>query len=320
MDIAAVLQSASVLWTPLTAAVLAGVAMLFIWLALAPARPISAVRTRLDAYLNRTDLVEDSEMRRPFANRVLAPIFRRLLNFLGRLAPKRNVEMTQQMLVAAGEPGHLTALDFFGVRLLVAVAIGVAYFLLFSASQPFTIVLRNGLIFAALGFFLPTFWLRRRAHKRQNEISRALPDALDMLTIGVEAGLAFESALLKVGERWENALTREFRRAVAEMRVGTPRDVALKRMADRSAVQELSTFVAVLIQSNRLGVSIADVLHSQAADMRVKRYQMAEERARQAGIKMVFPLVFLIFPAMFVVILGPSVPALIGLLTRMRGG
>ncbi len=305
MDIAAVLQSASVLWTPLTAAVLAGVAMLFIWLALAPARPISAVRTRLDAYLNRTDLVEDSEMRRPFANRVLAPIFRRLLNFLGRLAPKRNVEMTQQMLVAAGEPGHLTALDFFGVRLLVAVAIGVAYFLLFSASQPFTIVLRNGLIFAALGFFLPTFWL---------------PDALDMLTIGVEAGLAFESALLKVGERWENALTREFRRAVAEMRVGTPRDVALKRMADRSAVQELSTFVAVLIQSNRLGVSIADVLHSQAADMRVKRYQMAEERARQAGIKMVFPLVFLIFPAMFVVILGPSVPALIGLLTRMRGG
>lgn len=320
MDITSVLQSANSLWTPTTVAVLAGVAMLFIWLALAPARPVGSVRSRLDAYLARTDVVEDSELRRPFASRVIAPIFRRLLNFLGRLAPKRNVEMTEQMLMAAGEPGRLSALDFFGVRLLVAVAIGVAYFLLFSASQPFTVLLRNGLIFAALGFFLPTFWLRRRVRHRQNEISRALPDALDMLTIGVESGLAFESALLRVGERWDNELTGEFRRAVAEMRVGTPRDVALKRMADRSGVQELSTFIAVLIQSNRLGVSIADVLHSQAADMRVKRYQMAEERARQAGIKMVFPLVFLIFPAMFVVILGPSVPAMIGLLTRMRGG
>lgn len=320
MDMGSFFESTSGLWTPITAAVLAAASMLFVWLALTPARPMRSVRSRLDAYLNRTDVIEDAEMRRPFVNRIVAPFLRRLLRFLGMLAPKRNVEMTEQMLVAAGEPGRLTALDFFGLRLLIAAVVGVGYFLLFGASQPMTVVVRNGLIFAALGFFLPTLWLRRRMHHRQHEIRRELPDALDMLTIGVEAGLAFESALLKVGERWDNPLTQEFRRAVAEMRVGTARDVALKRMADRSGVQELSTFVAVLVQSNRLGVSIADVLHSQAAEMRIKRRQQAEERARQAGVKMVFPLVFLIFPAMFVVVLGPAVPAIIGLFARMRGG
>jgi tight adherence protein C len=141
-----------------------------------------------------------------------------------------------------------------------------------------------------------------------------------MLTIGVEAGLAFESALLRLGERWDNALTREFRRAVAEMRVGISRDEALARMADRTGVQELRSFVAILVQSNRLGVSIAQVLHTQAAEMRTKRRQRAEELARQASVKMVFPLVFLIFPAMFIVILGPAVPALISFFGRLGGG
>ena len=141
-----------------------------------------------------------------------------------------------------------------------------------------------------------------------------------MLTIGVEAGLAFESALLRVGERWHNALTYEFRRAVAEMRIGTPRDVALTRMAERSGVPELRAFVAILIQSSQLGVSIAQVLHTQAAEMRVKRRQRAEELARQASVKMVFPLVFLIFPALFVVILGPSVPTILFWLQRLGGG
>ena len=179
--------------------------------------------------------------------------------------------------------------------------------------------LRNALLVGGLGYFLPLLWLRRRVRRRQHEITRALPDALDMLTIGVEAGLAFESALLKVGERWNNALTREFHRAVAEMRVGTARDLALQRMADRTGVQDLGTFVAVLVQSSQLGVSIAQVLHTQAAQMRVKRRQRAEELARQAGVKMVFPLVFLIFPAMFVVVLGPGIPAMLSLMNRFTG-
>ncbi len=171
-----------------------------------------------------------------------------------------------------------------------------------------------------MGYLLMTYWLKRRVRKRQYQIQRALPDALDMLTIGVEAGLAFESALLRVGERWDNALTQEFRRAVAEMRMGTTRNVALQRMVERTGVQDLRTFVAVLIQSSTLGVSIAEVLHTQAEQMRVKRRQRAEELARQAGVKMIFPLALFIFPSMLVVILGPSIPAFIDMFRILGGG
>jgi len=197
---------------------------------------------------------------------------------------------------------------------------GGGYFWLVGQTLGTATALRNTLILAGLGYYLPLLWLRRRVRQRQHEIIRAFPDALDMLTIGVEAGLAFESALLTVGERWDNALTREFRRAVAEMRVGTPRDVALWRVAERTGVEELHSFVAVLVQSSQLGVSIAQVLHSQAAQERVRRRQRAEELARQAGGKMVFPLVFLIMPAMFVVLLGPEWVDLQEMLSSMSGG
>ena len=311
MDIGRLIQTGHFLWSPLTFAVLIGLAMALVWLALAPARPRRAVRERLAGYLDRADVIEEEDMGRPFGARVLLPLLRRILRILGRLATKRNVEATRQMLVQAGQPGGLTVLDFLGVRLLFVVLMGGGYFLLLGKSVSFSMALRNALMVGALGYFLPLFWLRRRVRRRQHEILRALPDALDMLTIGVEAGLAFESALLRVGEKWDNALTREFRRAVAEMRVGTARDVALQRMADRAGERDLSTFVAVLIQSSQLGVSIAQVLHTQAAQMRVKRRQRAEELARQAGIKMIFPLALFVFPSMLVVILGPSIPAFI---------
>jgi tight adherence protein C len=140
------------------------------------------------------------------------------------------------------------------------------------------------------------------------------------LVTGATSGLGFEAAMLRVSAQWDNALTRAFRRAVAEMRVGTPRAEALQRMADRTGVQELRSFVAVLNQSTQLGVSIVDVLRGQAADLRERRRQRAEEIARQASVKMLFPLVFLIFPAIFVVILGPAVPAFIDLFAIMSGG
>lgn len=319
MDIGRLIQTGDFLWSPPTFAVLIGLAMALIWLALAPARPRRAVRERLAGYLDRQDVIEEEDMRRPFGERVLLPMLRRILRILGRLAPKRNVEMTRQMLVQAGQPGGLTVLDFLGLRLLFVVLMGGGYFLLLGKTLPFATALRNALLGGALGYFLPLFWLRRRVRRRQHEILRSLPDALDMLTIGVEAGLAFESALLRVGEKWDNALTREFRRAVAEMRVGTARNVALRRMADRTGEKDLSTFVAVLIQSSQLGVSIAQVLHAQAAQMRVKRRQRAEELARQAGIKMIFPLALFVFPSMLVVILGPSIPAFLSFFSSGLG-
>jgi tight adherence protein C len=320
MDMLSFLGSAEFLWSPPVFGVLAGLAAALIWVAIAPSQPLRAITGRLDGYVEAQDVVEELEMGQPFARRAVVPLVRRLLGLLGRLVPLANVEETRRRLIQAGNPGGLTALDFLGLRVLLLGLLGGGYFLLVGRSAPSATELRNALLVGAGGFFLPTYWLTRRVRQRKKEITHALPDALDMLTIGVEAGLAFESALLRVAQQWQNALTEEFRRAVQEMRLGSAREEALTRMADRAGVDSLGTFVAVLVQSTRLGVSIADVLHSQAHQMRVKRRQLAEEQARQAGVKMVFPLVFLIFPAIFVVILGPSVPGFLDFFANAFAG
>ncbi len=319
MDIRWLLQNFSFLWSPVAFAACAGLAMAFIWLAFSPARPRGEVRQRLDGYLE-TDVVEDAAISQSFWSRALLPAVRVLLRAVGRLAPRGNVEKMQQALVQAGQPGGLTALDFFGVRVLLALLLAGGYFLLFGRNLSLLIAVRNVLAIGLVAYLLPSLWLRSRIRRRKNEIQRALPDALDMLSIGVEAGLAFESALFRVGDQWDNALTREFRRAVMEMRVGTGRDEALRRMAGRCGVPDLDTFVAVLVQSNQLGVSIAQVLNTQAAAMRVKQQQRAEELARQAGVKMVFPLVFCVFPAILIVLLGPSVQPLLRFFSSLIGG
>ncbi len=323
MDPIAFLLNLETLWTPLSFAALAALTVLCIWLAFAPVRKVKAVDGRLEDYLKRdgdADIIEELEMRRSIFSRVVLPGFRKLLHAIGALGPQRNVAAMQLLITHAGEPGGLSALDFLGLQFLLAIALGGGVILLLRANVPLPILLRNALIAALVGFLGPYLWLRTRADRRRNEIERALPDALDMLTIGVEAGLGFESALLRVSEQWDNALTRELRRGVTEMRLGTPRDVAMQRIAERAGVQPLATFVAVFIQSTQLGTSVAQVLHSQAAQLRTRRRQRAEELARQAGAKMVFPLVFLIFPALLVVLLGPGLPALFRAISGVTGG
>jgi tight adherence protein C len=306
--------------SPFIFALLIGATTILFWLALAPARPARPVDARLDDYLERGDVVEATELQKPFVTRAVMPPLRRLLRMLGGFLPKRSLAHIGQMLVYAGRPGGLTALDFVGLRVLAALAFAGGYFFLVGEKQAGNLAFFWTMIVGLVGYLLPMFWLRRRVRGRQREIARALPDALDMLTIGVEAGLAFESALLRVGEQWDNALTREFRRAVAEMRVGTPRADALEHMVERTGVEELASFVAVLVQSNQLGVSISQVLHTQSEQMRVRRRQRAEELARQASVKMVVVMVFFIFPSLFIVILGPVVPRIMSLLRIMSGG
>jgi tight adherence protein C len=299
------------LGSPLLFGVLLALAAGLGWRAFAPARPAQQVQERLEGYLDRVRAVEEAELSNSFANRVFLPGFQRLLRSLGRRAPQRSMDAMQEKLVQAGEPGGLTALDFAGVRFLTMAVLWCGALLLLINRFAFSSALLYACGIAVLGYLAPGFWLGQKIKRRRHEVRRALPDALDMLSIGVEAGLAFESALLRVGERWDNALSHEFRRAVAEMRVGMSREVALQRMADRCGSDDLDAFVAVLIQSAQLGVSISLVLHQQAADMRTKRRQRAQELAKQAGVKMLFPLVFLIFPALFVVILGPAVPQIL---------
>ncbi len=301
--------------SPILVGVLAALAILFVFMALAPSSRPKTDGARLDKYLDTPTAIVDAEvMSRSFSSRVLVPGLRKLLGLLGRMAPKENVEKTGEMLVQAGNPMGLTVLDFVGLRILAAALFAGLYVLLMGITGPILNVLMNAILVGAVGYLVPKFWLGSKVRSRKHEIQRALPDALDMLTIGVEVGLGFESAMMRVGEKWDNELTREFRRSVAEMRVGSTREEALTRMADRCGVPDLRSFVAILVQSSKLGVSIAEVLHTQADQMRVKRRQRAEELARQAGIKMVFPLVFFIFPALFVVILGPALPGMMGFL------
>jgi tight adherence protein C len=168
------------------------------------------------------------------------------------------------------------------------------------------------IVIAAVGYMVPGIWLSRKIKARRKEIQLALADVIDLLTISVEAGLGFDPAMQRVVEKWQNALTQEFGRMLSEMRIGKSRREAMKEMTKRCNVDDLNVFISSIIQADQLGVSITQVLRVQSQQMRMRRRQRAEEQAHKAPIKMLFPMVFLIFPALYIVILGPAVPQIMG--------
>ena len=282
--------------------------LIFFWgLGRAVSAP-NAVDTRLQQYGARPRTLEEIELSAPFSERVLNPLIRGMSRFITRLAPKQNMEAARHRLDLAGNPNDWTVAEFLGVRGLSAVSATVIAVLLAFAmrSQPAMILLFFG-VGGTLGFYLPILWLGMKIRTRQHDIQRALPDALDLLTISVEAGLAFDSAMAKVAEKWDNELSRAFGRVISEVRVGKLRKEALRDMAGRTDVADVKNFIAAVIQADQLGVSIAKVLRIQSEQMRVKRRQHAEEQANQAPVKMMIPLAFLIFPSIFIVLLGPTV-------------
>jgi tight adherence protein C len=161
-------------------------------------------------------------------------------------------------------------------------------------------------VFGMLGFFFPQLWLQSVIDRRQHSVRKAMPDALDLLTICVEAGLGFDAAMSKVSEKWENELSVALLRAIREIQLGKPRRDALRDMADRIDISEMTSFIAAVIQSEMLGVSLAKVLRIQSDQMRVKRRQRAEEDAHKAPIKMILPMVFLTFPSILIILLSPA--------------
>lgn len=299
-------------YLPLLLALALGGSIALIFMGLASPRPVDPVQARLDQFAMRQALtLEEIELSEPFSTRVIKPLFQGITGFIGRLAPHRNVENLRHKLELAGNPYDWGTTEFLGMRGLSALICGtLSLGLLLLAQAP----LRNLLLFTALlgalGFYLPIIWLGRKIKRRQGEILKALPDALDLLTISVEAGLGFDAAMNKVTEKWDNELGLSFARTLAELRMGKGRKAALRDMADRAEVSELTSFVAAIIQADQLGVSIARVLRIQSEQMRIRRRQRAEELAQQAPVKMMVPLVFLIFPAILVVLLGPSIPKL----------
>lgn len=246
-------------------------------------------------------------------SRTIVNWIRKILEFLGRFAPARLAEDTEHKLIVAGNPANMHAAEFIAVRFLVfIVALGLAVWLNRDIDNLDMLIVVLGLILAIIGLFYPTVWLNGRMRKRQDEIRRALPDALDMLSVCASAGLGFDQSLQKISGYWDTELGREFKRVTQEMEMGISRADALKSMSDRLDVDDLTTFIAILVQAERIGMSYADVLHSQAIQMRIQRQYRAREIINRLPGKIIVPVAVLIFPAMIVVILGPAIPTLLG--------
>lgn len=267
---------------------------------------------RLNAFAFRPGDHADHEVKEGFSVRVLKPALKRWSTMLGQRSPAAALERVRLKLAQAGNPSGLGPGEFIGLRYLMCLGVGSGTFLLlFISKSGLSFSIMIGAVVGVFGFLLPNIWLDRKIKARRKEITKSLPDAIDLLTISVESGLGFDPALQRVAEKWDNALTREFARVLSEMRIGKTKREALREMANRADEDGLTTFVSSVIQADTLGVPITQVLRIQSEAMRVRRRQKAEELAQKAPIKMLFPMVFLIFPALYVVILGPAVPQII---------
>jgi tight adherence protein C len=295
-------------------AAFAGLAILVVFVGLASRRSQpDPVEQRLKLYGTRARSLEEIELSMPFTERALVPLIRGLASLLTRTTPQKNVENTRHKLDLAGNPNNWTPSEFLGVRGLAGIS-GAGLMTALSVAlrmDPAIILLFIG-IGGVIGFYAPVFWLGRKIKTRQKAILKQLPDAMDLLTISVESGLGFDAAMQKVAQKWDNELARAFARVLSEIRVGKLRREGLRDMAARIEVPDFTNFIAAIIQADQLGVSIAKVLRIQSEQMRVKRRQRAEEQANQAPIKMLIPLAFLVFPSIFIVLLGPTVLIFMG--------
>jgi tight adherence protein C len=265
---------------------------------------------RLEEFASRAAPItlEEIELSQPFSQRVLRPILEGLATFVTRFAPANAVESTRHKLELAGRPNNWGPTEFAGIRVLAAGMLAVLAFLMLTISgQPFMRRVAGTVMGLVLGYLLPSLWLGSKIRRRQDEVVKALPDALDLLTICVEAGLGFDAAMHRVSEKWDNELSRAFNRVIQEIRLGKLRREALREMDHNLEVPDVTSFVAAVIQADQLGVSMSKVMRIQSEQMRIKRRQRAEEKAHQAPVKMLFPMVFLIFPAIYIVLLGPAV-------------
>ena len=241
----------------------------------------------------------------PFMDRVLAPAFGRLVALARRISPNGFTAQIGKRLDLAGNPGRWTperVLGYKGLGLIVGTWLGFIY----GSKMPglLVFVMTGGL--AAAGFFLPDVLIYNVGVKRQDAIRKSMADAIDLLTISVEAGLGFDAALAQVARNTDGPLAGEFFRVLQEMQIGTGRMDALRGLGERTDVGDLQSFVAAMVQADSYGVPVASVLRVQSDEIRLKRSQRAEEAAQKVPVKILFPLIFGVMPALFVVIIGPA--------------
>lgn len=274
-------------------------------------RSSDPLQERLEEFASRGETVtlEEIELSQPFSERVVLPVARRFGDIAMRFTPQNAIVNISRRIELAGNPPGLEPTIFFASRFIIAAFLGgglALVFILSDVSWPLFRVLLIIVLFTLLGYLMPSLMLKSRIDRRQKNIRKAMPDALDLLTICVEAGLGFDGAMSKVNEKWDNELALAFGRVLREIQLGKLRRDAMRDMADRLGIPEMTSFVAAIIQSEQLGVSMAKVLRIQADRMRVKRRQLAEEEAHKAPVKMLIPMGLLIFPSILIILLGPA--------------
>ena len=300
------------LWIAVIVGAVLLVAVVLIVIGLRDSGDVDPLQDRLEVYAARGEIadLEEIELSQPIAERIIYPIARKLGELALRFTPQNAIQQTTKKLERAGSPGGMDATVFWALR-IAGLSLGALLFFVATIAPEGSFLKGRGLLIgipaAAMGFFLPELWLQGRISKRQNDVRKALPDALDLLTICVEAGLGFDAAMSKVYEKWDNVVAISFGRVIREIQLGKLRRDALKDMAERLSVSEMTSFIAAVIQSEQLGVSLARVLRIQADQMRIKRRQIAQEAAAKAPIKMLIPMALLIFPSICIVLMTPAV-------------
>lgn len=259
------------------------------------------------------DSFDDEIMVKPFSERVLKPAYEKFVGLIGRSTPRGISNNLQQTIAYAGSPSNLTVNRLMAIMLMSAMLLAIlTYLALRNNYNPFLVVLMG-----ILGFILPIYIIRGMARNRQSKIQNTLPDILDLIYVSVEAGLGFDMALKRTTEKMQGPLSDEFDKALDEINKGKSREDALRSIVYRTGVDDLSSFITSVIQSEQLGSNIANMLRIQSSTMRQKRRQRAEERAMKVPVKMLFPLVFFMLPALFIVILGPALLRIIAVLGDM---
>ncbi|MBO1265970.1 type II secretion system F family protein [Proteiniclasticum sp. SCR006] len=253
---------------------------------------------------------DEDEMRKPFVERVVNPAYQRFVEALGSITPGSIKKKYEQMIMQAGVGKKFTPSSILSIQVMLAIVMGSLLYLVFRLLIGEGNILLS-VLFGALGFFLPYVRLNSTAQIRQKKVQSALPDLLDLLYISVEAGLGFDTALKKSADKMPGPLSDEIKKALEDIAKGRDRQEALKGIIRRTGVDDINTFITAVIQSEILGTNIATMLRTQSTVMRQKRRQRAEEAAMKIPIKMLFPLIFFMFPALFVVILGPAVISVI---------
>jgi tight adherence protein C len=274
------------------------------WVGFGIIRARKAATDRLAVY-GSTDFMREETLKRSLSERAVAPVFIGIGRMLARFTPAGWMDKTNHRLLLAGSPGTLDANAWAVIKLLSIAVAAVLWFFIQAGSDAQTKLITLVLL-GILGFFGPDVWITRRIDERRTSMQKTLPDVLDLLVISVEAGLGFDSALARVVATVPGPLSEEFFRMLQETRVGVSRRDAMRHLNERTDVDELRSFLLAMMQAEAFGVSIAQVLRVQADEMRVKRRQRAQEKAFAAPVKLVFPLVFCIFPSLFIVLLGPA--------------